>query len=84
MYAKISKNGRITIPKLIREKLNIGENSLVLFVVENDGVKLMAVQAEPAESLAGSLKEYAKNYVPLDKLREEIRKDIALDASNSP
>jgi len=81
MYAKVSKKGQITIPKSIRKKLNIRENGAVLFIIENGEVKLKGVPAGAAESLAGSLKEYAERYVPLDKVREKIQEDIARDAN---
>ena len=77
MYAKVSKKGQITIPKSIRKKLNIGTDSAVLFVIEDEEVKLKGVPAGTAESLAGSLKEYAAKYEPLDKIRKKIQKDIA-------
>ena len=77
MYAKVSKKGQITIPKSIREKLLIGNGSAVLFVIEDGEIKLKGVPAGKAESLAGSLKEYAGKYEPLDKIRDKIQKDIA-------
>ena len=40
MYAKISKKGQVTIPKPIREKLNIEKEGGVLFLIEKDEVKL--------------------------------------------
>ena len=77
MYARVSKKGQITIPKEIRQKLNLGEESAVLFVVENGEIKLKGVPAGSAESIAGSLQKYAKKYVPLDEIRVAIQKDIA-------
>ena len=82
MYAKVSKKGQITIPKSIREKLHIGKDSAVLFVVENDEIKLKGVPSGTAESLAGSLKEYARKYEPLDKIRAKIQEDIAREANS--
>lgn len=77
MYAKMSKKGQITIPKPIRQKLNIEKKGGVLFVLENDEVKLKGVPASDADLLAGSLKEYAAEYVPLKKIRPVIQKEIA-------
>ena len=82
MYARVSKKGQITIPKAIRKKLNIGENSAVLFIVENGEVTLKGVPAGSAESLAGSLKEYAKKYESLENIREKIQQDIARNAAS--
>lgn len=81
MYAKVSKKGRITIPKAIRKQLDIDDHSAVLFIVEDNEVKLKVVPAATAESLAGSLKKYAAQYTPLDEIRKKIQKDIARKAA---
>ena len=77
MYAKISKKGQITIPKSIREKLKIETDGAVLFLIEDNEVKLKGVPGVQAEQLAGSLKKYAKGYVSLKKIREKIQGEIA-------
>ncbi len=82
MYAKVSKKGQVTIPKQIRKQLNISKDGSVLFVVENGEVKLKGVPAGTAESLAGSLKAYAKKYEPLDKIRGKIQEEIAWEINN--
>ena len=79
MYARMSKNGRITIPKAIREKLKIDTGGGVLFLVEGDTVKLEGIPGGQAEQLAGSLKQYAKEYVPLNKIRKKIKGEINED-----
>jgi AbrB family looped-hinge helix DNA binding protein len=81
MYAKVSKKGQITIPKIIRQKLKIEKDGAILFVIEGDGVKLIGVPAGTAESLAGSLKKYASQYEPLDNIRLKIHEDIARQAA---
>jgi AbrB family looped-hinge helix DNA binding protein len=81
MYAKMSKKGQVTIPKAIRERLAVYENGGVLFVVEDDEVKLKGIPASEAEKLAGSLKAYSKEYVPLEKIRKKIRDNIAKKAA---
>jgi AbrB family looped-hinge helix DNA binding protein len=77
MYAKISKKGQVTIPKAIRERLKIDDDGGVLFLVEDDEVKLKGIPGGKIEQLAGSLKKYAKTYVPLDKVRTSIKGKIA-------
>ena len=77
MYAKMSKKGQITIPKPIRKKLKIEKDGAVLFVVEDNEVKLKGVPGVQAEQLAGSLQKYAKEYVSLKKIREKIQGEIA-------
>ena len=81
MYAKVSKKGQVTIPKVIREKLKIEKEGGVLFLMEDDGVKLKGVPSEQVDQLAGSLNKYAKKYVPLDKIRQKIKGKIADEAA---
>ena len=81
MYARISKKGQITIPKVIREKLKVAEEGGVLFLIENGEVKIKGIPGGPADRLAGSLKKYAKEYVPLDKIRKRIKGKIADEAA---
>ena len=77
MYAKVSKKGQITIPKSIREKLNIEKDGAVLFLVEDNEIKLKGVPGVQSEQLAGSLKKYATEYVSLKKIRKKIQGEIA-------
>jgi AbrB family looped-hinge helix DNA binding protein len=81
MYAKISKKGQITIPKTVRDILNTGKNGAVLFVVENHEVKLKGVPVSEAELLAGSLSEYAPNYIPLNKAREMVWEEVVKETA---
>jgi AbrB family looped-hinge helix DNA binding protein len=80
MYARLSKKGQVTIPKAIREKLKIDSEGGVLFLVEDDEVKLKGIPGGEIDKLAGSLKKYAKTYVPLEKVRTRIKGKI-VDAS---
>ena len=77
MYAKISRKGQITIPKAIRERLKIEKEGGILFLIEDNEVKLKGIPASPARNLAGSLKKYAKDYVPLKTIRKKIKGEIA-------
>jgi AbrB family looped-hinge helix DNA binding protein len=81
MYAKVSKKGQVTIPKSIRKKLNIDKNGGILFLVDDDEVRIKGVPAGQAEQLAGCLKKYAKNYVPLSQIRNDIEGMIADEAA---
>jgi AbrB family looped-hinge helix DNA binding protein len=77
MYARISRKGQVTIPKAIRKKLKIDKEGGILFLVEDDEVKLKGIPGGQIDQLAGSLKKYAKEYVPLDKIRKKIKGKIA-------
>ena len=77
MYARISKKGQITIPKLIRERLKIEKEGGILFLIEDNEIKLKGVPGSSARDLAGSLKTYAKDYVPLKTIKKKIKGKIA-------
>lgn len=77
MYAKVSKKGQVTIPKRIRELLNIESSGNVLFIVEDDEVKLKGAPTSDAEALSGSLQAYAKTYVDLKTIRRKLDTQIA-------
>ena len=81
MYARLSKKDQVTIPKAIREKLKIDREGGVLFLVEDDEVKLKGIPGGEIDKLAGSLKKYIKTYVPLDKVRKGIKGKIADEAA---
>ena len=76
MYAKISKKGQVTIPKPIREKLKIEKEGGVLFLVEDGDVKLKGIPGSQANLLAGSLKKYAREYIPLNEIREKVKERV--------
>ena len=82
MYARISKKGQVTIPKQIRERLKIKNEGGVLFLVEDNEVKLKGVPGDQASSLASSLKKYAKKYVPLTEIRKEIKGKITHETAS--
>jgi AbrB family looped-hinge helix DNA binding protein len=77
MYARISRKGQVTIPKSIREKLKVNNEGGVLFLVEDNEVKLKGIPGAEATILAGSLKKYTKRHVPLATIRKEIQGKIA-------
>ena len=81
MYAKISKKGQITIPKPIREKLNIDHMGGVLFLIEDNEVKLKGVPGQQADALFGNLSRYARQYVPLEKIRGNVKGKVAHEAA---
>jgi AbrB family looped-hinge helix DNA binding protein len=78
MYARISKKGQVTIPKAIRKKLKVDKEGGVLFLVEEDEVKIKGIPGGPPGRLAGSLKKYAKEYALLDKIRKRIKGKISV------
>ncbi len=72
MYIRIPKTGRITIPKKFRQLLNIEKGGSIFFKVESGEVRLFGIPETTAEQLAGSLKQYAGEYVSLKEIRKRI------------
>jgi len=81
MYAKLSRKGQITVPKPIREKLMIENEGGILFLIEDGEVKIKGVPGGQVHQMAGSLKKYAKKYVPLRTIRADIKRTIANEAA---
>lgn len=77
MYVRISKRGQITIPKSIRQRLNVLDGGGILIIDEEDGIRLKGIPERDDKALGGSLKEYARHYTPLDRVREAIEAEIA-------
>ncbi|MFZ1109955.1 MAG: AbrB/MazE/SpoVT family DNA-binding domain-containing protein [Rhodomicrobium sp.] len=69
--AKISSKGQITLPKAVRDRLG---SEFVRLVSDDKGVRI-----EPVRDAGGSLKRYAKGYVPLDEAREGAARAAAGD-----
>lgn len=61
----VSTKGQITIPKAVRERLNLEVGDTVYFDVRDDGSVLLIARNEPVESLFGLLKGKAKRTKPL-------------------
>ena len=72
MYAKVSKKGQVTIPKAIRQKLEIINEGAVLYLVEDNEVKLRGIPGAHADQLGGSLKNMQRDMIPL-KNKKKIK-----------
>lgn len=68
---KVTKKGQVTIPRNIRNLLN---SDVVEFVVIDGNIVV-----KPVESVAGSLKSYAKKYIPLKDIREKVWEEVVHD-----
>jgi len=49
-----------------------GRKGGILFLIEGNEVKLKGVPGSPARDLTGSLKKYAKDYIPLKAIRDPL------------
>jgi len=69
--ATITSRGRVTIPKRIRQALNLSDSDRVLFVVEGDKAMLIPLHRRPLASFRGALPA-TRPYPGLEAIRQEI------------
>jgi AbrB family looped-hinge helix DNA binding protein len=72
--AKITSKGQVTIPKEIRQALQVKENDQLLFVVEGDQAVMIPLKRRPLIDLYGALPA-TRPYPGMDAIRDEIRKE---------
>lgn len=61
----VTSKGQITIPKAVRERLNLEAGDTVYFDVRDDGSVRLVARNEPLEHLFGMLKGKGKRRRPL-------------------
>jgi AbrB family looped-hinge helix DNA binding protein len=64
--ATITSKGQVTIPKEIRQALQVKENDQLLFVVEGSQAVIIPLKQRPL----------TRPYPGMDAIREEIRKEL--------
>ncbi len=69
--SKISSKGQITLPKAARDRPG---SKLVRLISDGNGVRIEAVR-----DVAGSLKQYAKNYLTIEETRKGAARAAAAD-----
>jgi len=74
--SKISSKGQVTLPKEIRNFLNV---RIIEFEIEDDKVFI-----KPVESVAGSLSAYSKGFTDIKEVREKIWQDVANEKTGNP
>ena len=62
--SKITSKGQVTIPKEMRDLI---KTNFVRFEFLNDFIIL-----KPVRDVGGALSKYAKSYVPLAKIRDQV------------
>jgi AbrB family looped-hinge helix DNA binding protein len=58
--AKITSKGQITVPKAVRERLNVGPGDSVVFREQADGSIVLEAESRDVMALAGSIKPGVK------------------------
>jgi AbrB family looped-hinge helix DNA binding protein len=81
LTAKISAKGQITLPKKIRQVLEVEPGERVMFVVEDKAVVLRALGPSSARALAGSLRCYAGRSPDTGLVRAVVKKEVGRAAA---
>jgi antitoxin PrlF len=79
--AKISSKGQITLPRRIRQALDVKPGERVLFVVEQERVVLRPMGPSTAETLAGSLRSYGGARQGFRETRAAVKKEVGRAAA---
>jgi antitoxin PrlF len=74
--AKITYKGQVTIPKGVREALDLKDGDSVLFIVEKDQALLKPMKRKSLEGFYGVLPA-TKPYRGMELIREEVHKKIS-------
>ena len=80
ILSRISAKGQITLPRKIRQALDVKPGDRVLFLVEEKTVLLQPVGSSGARALAGSLRRYAKR-AATGSARGLVKKEVARAAA---
>ena len=74
--AKITYKGQVTIPKGVREALDLKDGDSVLFIVEKDQALLKPMKRKSLEGFYGALRA-TKPYPGMESIRKEVHKKIS-------
>jgi bifunctional DNA-binding transcriptional regulator/antitoxin component of YhaV-PrlF toxin-antitoxin module len=67
----ISREGQITLPKEVMEKL---KSDVLRIVITDEGILL-----EPVHDVGGSLKQYATRIIPIEEARDQAWTEVVGD-----
>ncbi len=73
--ATLTSKGQITIPKKIREALNLQEKDQVLFVLDDERAILLPLRRRPLQELRGALPA-TRPYPGMDAIRAEVQRNL--------
>jgi AbrB family looped-hinge helix DNA binding protein len=80
ILSRISSKGQVTLPRKVRQALQVKPGDRVLFVVADDTVILQLLAAGTASTLGGSLRQYA-GARPSGLARGTVKKEAARAAA---
>ena len=79
--AKISSKCQITLPRRVRQALDVSPGERVAFVLADNSVVLQPLGPSTAKELAGSLRQYASARKDGTKARSVVKKEVARAAA---
>ena len=74
-YSTITSKGQITIPKSIRNNLNLKTGDVLAFKIEDGEIKIMPVR-NPIEEAYGILSSKRQKRISIHKMNEKMKKTI--------
>jgi AbrB family looped-hinge helix DNA binding protein len=74
--AKVAHNGRLVLPKKVREALGMADGGTVVFSVEGDEIKLTSIR-QSIERAQELYRRYATNDLTVDDFLAERRTEAA-------
>lgn len=77
--AKVTSKGQVTIPKQVRQRLQLGTGDRVEFVVQDTGAVLLRTLDRPVRDLFGLLPRTDRPTPSLEEIEQSILDDRAAD-----
>ena len=81
--AKVTSKGQITIPKHVREKLNLKPGDKVRFEIDDDGGARMKAMNRSIDDMVGMLKPYTTVRLTTEQIKDSARDAAAEDVMRS-
>jgi len=79
MDAKVTSKGQITVPKTVRERLNVGPGDYLVFREEADGTIVVEAATSDVRALAGSVASKVRG-VSVEAMQDAVQQAAAARA----
>lgn len=76
MITTITSKGQVTLPKAIRDRLNLAPGTLLDFTVDEAGVLTARPVTQKASSLAGLLKRPGQKALSIEEMDDAIARAV--------
>ncbi len=81
--ARVTAGGRITIPKQVRESLNLRPGDRVRFEIEDDGCARIKAMNRSIDDIVGMLKPFTTVRLTTEQIKDSARDAAAEDVMRS-